>query len=137
MKAVSPFQAGGGPSRGLLRNYTTSLINRFAALVQSDANGGGDEHTESGNGNTGVRTRTLPPVTAQLEGRHQRRCSSSASVQNCRSLILSMSKVEFLLRQGNIFMERHQFGFYTLVIYTVYERSLLNDKQAFEQVVST
>ena len=30
------FQPGEGPSRGLLRDCTTSPINRFAALVQTD-----------------------------------------------------------------------------------------------------
>ena len=31
------FQPGEGPSRGLLRDFTTSPINRFAALVSSEA----------------------------------------------------------------------------------------------------
>ena len=39
-RASRRFQPGEGPSRGLLRDCTTSPINRFAALVTTSCNNG-------------------------------------------------------------------------------------------------
>ena len=83
MLASMRFQPGEGPSRGLLRDCTTSPINRFAALIRVSASAA-----------AGAQTETL--LFLKSDTRHDRYFT------NCKSLHKISIKLKFYSDQTEV-----------------------------------